>query len=70
MDGARGAGPLDFIRADADRPARAGADLALHSLEVMTALLASAAERRPIDLTTTTVRPLPVPLNPRPEWNA
>lgn len=70
VDGARGAGLLDFIRADADRPARAGADLALHSLEIMTALLDSAAERRPIDLTTTADRPLPVPLTPRPEWDA
>ena len=42
--------------------ARAGGDLALHVLEVMTALLDSAAEGRRIDLTTTIERPALVPL--------
>jgi predicted dehydrogenase len=68
QDGARGVGLIDFIAAAPDRPARANGSMALHSLEVMTALLQSAAEGRRVELTTTTERPDPVPLTPRDEW--
>ena len=70
IHGARGAGLLDFVHADAKRPARAGADVALHSLEVMSALLESAATRRPRDVSTTVTRPVPVPLTRRSMWRA
>lgn len=62
LDGARGIGLLDFITATPDRAARANGDIALHSLDVMTSLLQSAAEGRRLELSTTVVRPLPVPL--------
>lgn len=68
VDGARGVGLLDFLTATDDRPARAGGDVALHVLEVMTALLRSSAEGRRIDVTTTVERPPPVPLMPAAEW--
>ncbi|WP_235508450.1 hypothetical protein [Agromyces sp. Soil535] len=61
-DSARGVGLLDFVRADPERLARAGADVALHSLEIMTALLDSAAAGRRVELTTSVDRPVPVPL--------
>jgi predicted dehydrogenase len=60
----RGAGLIDLVLATGDRPPRAGGQFALHVLEVMTALLRSAAEGRRIDLTTTVDRPEPVPLAP------
>lgn len=64
----RGAGLLDFLGAgDARRP-RAGAEVALHSLEIMTALIESAATGRRLELTTSVDRPVPVPLTPQPEW--
>ncbi|MFF0153811.1 Gfo/Idh/MocA family protein [Micromonospora sp. NPDC005203] len=66
--GARGIGLLDFVRADAQRPPRAGGDIALHVLETMTTLLQSAAEGRRIELTTGVRRPTPVPLTPAEEW--
>jgi predicted dehydrogenase len=69
-DGARGVGLLDFVTATTARPARANGSLALHSLDVMTALLQSAAEGRRIELTTTTERPPAVPLTNRAEWLA
>jgi predicted dehydrogenase len=68
VEGARGVGLLDFLAATDDRPARAGAPVALHVLEVMTALLRSSAEGRRVDLTTTVDRPLPVPLVPAAQW--
>jgi predicted dehydrogenase len=68
-DGARGAGLLDFLNASSDRPARAGSDVALHSLEIMTALLDSAAAGRRVELTTSVVRPVPVPLTTHEEWS-
>ncbi|BDZ65096.1 Gfo/Idh/MocA family protein [Agromyces mangrovi Wang et al. 2018] len=68
VDAARGVGLLDFLRADASRPARAGADVALHSLEVMTALLESAESGERAVLTTTVERPVPVPLVPAADW--
>jgi predicted dehydrogenase len=59
----RGIGLLDLVAATADRPPRAGGDLALHVLDAMTGLLRSAAEGRRIELTTTVDRPAPVPLS-------
>jgi predicted dehydrogenase len=67
-EGARGIGLLDFVLADAQRPPRAGGDVALHVLETMTALLESAAQGRRIELTTKVRRPAPVPLTPVTEW--
>jgi predicted dehydrogenase len=64
VDGARGVGLLDFLAG----PARAGGDVALHVLEVMTAMLRSADEGRRIDLTTTVERPAAVPLTPVEQW--
>ncbi|MDQ7904933.1 Gfo/Idh/MocA family oxidoreductase [Phytohabitans sp. ZYX-F-186] len=54
----RGIGLVDQITAEG----RASGALALHVLEIMTALLDSAAQGRRIALTTTAVRPSPVPL--------
>ncbi|GIJ45226.1 oxidoreductase [Virgisporangium aliadipatigenens] len=59
----RGIGLLDQISADGRAP-RAGAELALHVLDAMTALLRSAAEGRRIELSTTAERPPLVPLTP------
>lgn len=64
VDGARGVGLLDFLAG----PGRASGEVALHVLEVMTALLRSAEEGRRIDLTTTAERPSPVPLTPAEQW--
>lgn len=66
----RGVGLLDLLAADEERTARAGADVALHSLEVMTAMLESSAGGRRIDLRTTVRRPAPLGLIPRREWMA
>ena len=68
VDGARGVGLLDFLTATDDRPARAGGDIAVHVLEVMSALLRSSDEGRRVELTTTVDRPLPVPLVPAADW--
>jgi predicted dehydrogenase len=59
----RGIGLVDLVTSGADRPPRAGGEMALHVLDAMTALLRSAAEGRRIELTTTTARPAPVPLS-------
>lgn len=64
VDGARGVGLLDFLAG----PARASGAVALHVLEVMTALLRSAEEGRRVGLTTTVERPAPVPLTPHEKW--
>ncbi len=57
----RGIGLADMLSATrAERPHRASAELALHVLEVMDALLRSSAEGRRIDLTTTCERPAPL----------
>ncbi len=67
----RGAGLLDFVAAGRDHaPGRASGDIALHSLDAMTALLASAEAGRRIELTTSVQRPQPVPLTPLAEWKA
>jgi predicted dehydrogenase len=67
----RGAGLLDFVAAGRDHaPGRASGDVALHSLDAMTALLASAEAGRRIELTTSVQRPEAVPLTPAAEWKA
>ena len=66
----RGIGLIDLVRADGQRPPRAGGDVALHVLETMTTLLRSAAEGRRIELTTVAERPEPVPLTAVEAWNA
>ena len=60
----RGIGLIDQLRSEG----RAGGGLALHVLEVMTALLDSAAQGRRLTLTTTAERPTPVPLTPAETW--
>lgn len=71
VDAARGAGLLDFIAAGRDGlPGRASGDVALHSLDAMTALLESAQRGRRIDLTTSVERPAAVALTPVSQWKA
>ncbi|GAA1960380.1 Gfo/Idh/MocA family oxidoreductase [Microbacterium deminutum] len=71
IDASRGAGLLDFIAAGRDqRPPRASGALALHCLDIMTALLESAQTGRRIELTTTVDRPEAVPLTPAPAWRS
>ncbi|MBN9173041.1 MAG: Gfo/Idh/MocA family oxidoreductase [Microbacterium sp.] len=65
QDAARGVGLLDFVAGDG----RASGDVALHVLEVMTALLDSAAEGARIPLTTTVEVPPLVPLTPAARWH-
>ena len=65
---ARGTGLLDFIAAGPGRAGRASGDVALHCLEVMTALLESAETGRRVALETTVDRPDAVPLTPLAEW--
>ncbi|WFE28239.1 Gfo/Idh/MocA family oxidoreductase [Solwaraspora sp. WMMD791] len=65
---ARGIGLIDLIRADQTCPPRASGELALHVLDIMTALLRSAAEGRRIELTTAVDRPMPVPFTPAEDW--
>ena len=64
QDAERGIGLVDFVRGGR----RAGGDLALHVLEIMTELLESAGDgvRRP--LTTSVERPTLVPLTAEPQW--
>ncbi len=66
--GSRGVGLIDLVRADETRPPRASGDMALHVLDIMTAVLRSATEGRRIELTTTVERPAPVPLTPTEDW--
>jgi predicted dehydrogenase len=61
-DAARGIGLVDMLLAEPDRPARADGALGLHVLEVMTAVIRSAAEGRRLDIATTVERPSIVPL--------
>ena len=63
-DAGRGIGLLDFVAG----PARASGAMALHVLEIMTALAASAASGRREALTTTVERPPLVPLTPASNW--
>ncbi|MDG4766371.1 Gfo/Idh/MocA family oxidoreductase [Solwaraspora sp. WMMD406] len=67
---ARGVGLIDLVRAAETRPPRASGEVALHVLDVMTALLRSAADGRRVELTTTVERPTPVPLTPAEEWRS
>jgi predicted dehydrogenase len=60
----RGIGLIDLVTSDG----RASGALALHVLEIMTALLDSAAAGRRIDLTTTVERPTAVPLTRFEDW--
>ncbi|TDB82228.1 Gfo/Idh/MocA family protein [Micromonospora sp. KC721] len=64
----RGVGLIDLVRADEMRPPRASGEVALHVLDVMTALLGSAAEGRRVELTTAVERPAPVPFTPAEDW--
>ncbi|MFI7024747.1 Gfo/Idh/MocA family protein [Micromonospora sp. NPDC049900] len=66
---ARGVGLIDLVGADEARGPRASGAVGLHVLDVMTALLRSAAEGRRIELTTTVERPAPVPLTPVEDWS-
>ncbi|WP_199034858.1 Gfo/Idh/MocA family protein [Glycomyces salinus] len=64
----RGVGLVDMLRADPDRPARADGALGLHVLEVMTAVLDSAAAGKRLEMTTSVERPSLVPLSERGAW--
>lgn len=66
----RGIGLIDLVRAGETRAPRASGAMALHVLDVMTALLRSAAEGRRVELTTAVERPTPVPLTPAEEWQS
>lgn len=66
---ARGIGVLDFVRGGAGAR-RASGDVALHVLEIMSALTRSAQEGRRISLTTTAERPPLVPLSEVEQWRS
>lgn len=68
VDASRGVGILDLVTATPDRAARASGDLAMHHLDVMTALLASAESGRRIELATSPALPPAVPLTPEADW--
>ncbi len=58
----RGIGLADMVWASrSGRPHRASSDVALHVLEIMSAMVASSDEGRRIELTTTCERPAPLP---------
>ncbi|WBB99846.1 Gfo/Idh/MocA family oxidoreductase [Solwaraspora sp. WMMA2080] len=63
-----GGGLIDLVRSDETRPPRASGEMALHVLDIMTALLRSTAEGRRVELTTVVERPTPVPLTPAEKW--
>ncbi len=62
VDAARGIGLLDMLAAPADADVRASGRLALHTLEIMTAVLESARSGARVSLETTVDRPPIVPL--------
>jgi predicted dehydrogenase len=63
IDGARGIGLMEFVDAiEHGRMPRANGDFALHTLDVMLAMLEAAGSDRRVPLTTTTSRPPIVPL--------
>jgi predicted dehydrogenase len=66
----RGVGLLDLARTESGRAPRANGALALHVLEVMTALLRSAEAGRRLDIETTVERPEPVPFTAHADWTA
>ena len=65
-DAGRGYGVADLARTPSGEEPRAGGTLALHVLDIMESLLASAASGRSETITTTTPRPAPVPLQSLP----
>lgn len=69
VDGGRGIGLVDLIYTPSGEQPRASGRFALHSLEVMTALLESARTGQRVAVATTTARPRIVPLWPDP-WRA
>ena len=64
QDAGRGVGVADLARTPAGQEPRAGATLALHVLEVLTSVLASAASGRSEPIRSTAPRPPAVPLQP------
>ncbi|MFB2600033.1 Gfo/Idh/MocA family protein [Herbiconiux sp. P17] len=66
-DGGRGAGLIDFALGDREHPRASGA-LALHVLEVMTAILDSARSGRRLPIESRVERPPLVPLTPLSQW--
>ncbi|MCZ7423504.1 MULTISPECIES: Gfo/Idh/MocA family oxidoreductase [unclassified Micromonospora] len=64
----RGVGLIDLVHADELRSPRASGAVALHVLDIMTALLRSAEEGRRVELTTAVDRPAAVPLTPAEDW--
>jgi len=62
IDASRGIGLLDMLAAPADADVRASGRLALHTLEIMTAILDSARTGGRVPLSTTVQRPALVPL--------
>ena len=66
-DAGRGIGLADLAHAiKTDRPHRASGELAFHVLEIMDAVLRAASGHRVIDLTSTVMRPAPVPFGATP----
>ena len=66
-DAGRGVGLADLAHAiETGRPHRASAELAFHVLEIMDAVLRAASEHRVVELTSTVVRPEPVPFGATP----
>ncbi len=60
---ARGVGLADMVWASrSGRPHRAAADVALHVLELTSAMVTSSDDGRHVELTTTCVRPAPLPV--------
>ena len=62
VDAARGIGLLDMLAAPSDADVRASGRLALHTLEIMTAVLESARTGARVTLTSSVERPAIVPL--------
>ena len=66
----RGIGVIDFLRGvDGGAAGRASGAMALHVLEIMTALLDSGRRGTRVDLGTTVERPPLVPLTPYDQWS-
>ncbi|TIH33872.1 Gfo/Idh/MocA family protein [Subtercola vilae] len=66
-DAGRGFGLADMARAiETGRPHRASGDVAFHVLEIMDAVLRAGREHRVVEITSTVLRPEPVPLGSTP----
>ncbi len=65
-DAGRGYGLADMARTPAGQPHRASGELALHVLEIMESVLASAASGTSVTLRSTVERPAAVPLGSLP----